>query len=175
MNTITRPEKTEYFEYYDKYIQLVPHENLLEQYHSVFEQTQKLVLSLSEEKLNYRYAEGKWCIKEILMHLADGERIFTYRALRFARKDPTNLAGFDENLYVPESKAAGRKITDIMKEFSTVRAATIELVKTFDEDSLRRKGTANDKEISVRALAYIILGHEMHHVNVIKERYLKQV
>jgi hypothetical protein len=173
MKSITRPDNTEYFEYYDKYVQLVPQGNLLDQFRTVHEQTQKLVLSLSEKKLNYRYAEGKWCIKEIVIHLADGERVFAYRALRFARKDTTPLQGFDENLYAPQSKASERKIGDILREFSAVRAASIELFKSFDDEALKRKGIANDKEISVRALAYIILGHELHHLNVIKERYLK--
>ncbi len=173
MITIPRPDKNEYFEYYDKYIQLVPTGNLLEQYQSVFDANKKLILSLNEEKLNFRYAEGKWCIKEILMHLADGERVFGYRALRFARNDATPLSGFDENLYAPESKAAGRKIEDIMREFSAVRTASIELFKSFDDEILKRRGKANNKEISVRALAYTILGHELHHFNVIKERYLK--
>lgn len=168
-----RPDQTEYFEYYHKYIQLVPQGDLLDQYRTVHEQTQKLISSLREEQLNYRYADGKWCIKEILIHLADGERVFAYRALRFARKDPTPLHGFDENLYAPQSKAAERKITDILREFSAVRAASIELFKSFDEETSKRRGTANDKEISVRALAYIILGHEFHHISVIKERYLK--
>lgn len=173
MKSITRPEKTEYFEYYDKYVQLVPHGNLLDQFQTVHEQTKKLILSLSEEQLNYRYADRKWCIKEILIHLADAERVFAYRALRFARKDTTPLSGFDENLYVPQSKAADRNITDILREFSSVRKATLELLLSFDDDMFKRSGKANDKEISVRALAYILLGHEMHHVNVIKERYLK--
>lgn len=173
MITIPRPDKSEYFEYYDKYIQLVSNGSLLEQYKTVFEETKKMILSLPEEKLNYRYAEGKWSIKEVMMHLADGERVFAYRALRFARKDPTPLAGFDENIYVPESKAAGRKIEDIMREFTAVRSSSIELFSSFDDEILKRKGPANNKEISVRALAYIILGHEMHHVSVVKERYLK--
>ena len=173
MITIPRPDKSEYFEYYDKYIQLVPNGSLLEQYRSVFDETKKLILSLNEEKLNFRYAEGKWSIKEVMMHLADGERVFAYRALRFARKDPTPLAGFDENIYVPESKAADRKIDDIMREFTAVRLASIELFSSFDDEMLKRKGSANNKEISVRALAYSILGHELHHVGVIKERYLK--
>jgi uncharacterized damage-inducible protein DinB len=173
MITIPRPDKSEYFEYYDKYIQLVPNGNLLEQYRSVFDETKRLILSLNEEKLNFRYAEGKWSIKEIMMHLADGERVFAYRALRFARKDPTPLAGFDENLYAPESKASSRKIEDIMREFTAIRAASIELFNSFDDEILKRKGIANGKEISVRALAYNILGHELHHVGVIKERYLK--
>lgn len=173
MVTVPRPDKSEYFEYYHKYIQLVPPGDLLDQYRSVHEQTQKLISSLNEDQLNYRYAEGKWSIKEILIHLADGERVFAYRALRFARKDTTPLQGFDENLYAPQSKAAERKIGDILREFSAVRAASIELFKSLDDEALKRKGTANDKEISVRALAYCILGHELHHLNVIKERYLK--
>lgn len=173
MNSIARPVQSEYFEYYDKYVQLVPPGDLLDQYRRVHEQTQNFISSLNEDRLNYRYAEGKWTIKEILIHLADGERVFGYRALRFARKDPTPLSGFDENLWAPHSRAADRKITDILREFSAVRNASIELFQSFDEETLKRKGTANNKEISVRALAYIILGHELHHINVIKERYLK--
>lgn len=173
MITIPRPDKSEYFEYYHKYVLLVPEGNLLEQLRIIHGATRNLVLSLNEDKLNYRYEPGKWSIKEIIIHLADAERVFAYRALRFARKDPTDLAGFDENTYVPASKAAERNITDIMREFETVREATIELLKSFDDEMLARKGTANKREISVRALAYILAGHELHHVNVIKERYLK--
>ena len=173
MNTIPRPEANEYFEYYHKYVQMVPEGNLLEQLQKIHGATRNLILSLTEEKLNYRYEPGKWSIKEIMIHLADAERVFAYRALRFARKDPTDLAGFDENTYVPASKAAGRNITDIMREFETVREATIELLKSFDEEMLMRKGTANKREITVRALAYVLAGHELHHVNIIKERYLK--
>jgi uncharacterized damage-inducible protein DinB len=173
MKPITRPDKTEYFEYYDKYVQLVPQGNLLDQFRTVHEQTQKLVLLLSEEQLNYRYADGKWSIKEIIIHLADAERVFAYRVLRFARKDTTPLSGFDENHYVPQSKAADRKIADILREFSAVRQATLELLLSLDDEMFKRSGKANDKEVSVRALAYILLGHEMHHVSIIKERYLK--
>lgn len=173
MSSIQRPEQTEYFEYYHKYVQLVPEGNLLEQLRISHGATRKLVVALSKEKLNFRYEPGKWSIKEIMIHLADAERVFAYRALRFARKDPTDLAGFDENIYVPNSKAARRPIDDIMGEFEAVRNATIELLKSLDEEMLAQRGTANQRKITVRALAYIIAGHELHHVNIIKERYLK--
>lgn len=170
---ITRPESTEYPKYYANYIGKVQGDDLFAAMQATHRDTQALIGSLTEEQLRYRYAEGKWTIKDIIGHLIDAERIFAYRALRFARKDKTDLPGFDENEYVPASNANERNIHDLLAEFTVVRASTLSLLKSFSEEMLTHIGTANGNPISVRSLAYIIGGHEMHHLTVIKERYLK--
>lgn len=158
--------------YFGKYIDQITADDLvatLEQNSASF---QKLIESLSEEKMNFRYAEGKWTIKEMMLHIIDTERIFCYRALRFARKDSTNLSGFEENDYASNSFADQRSTASLLSEYAAVRIASLELFKNLDENVLDFTGTANNKSISVRALGYCIAGHEMHHLSVIKERYL---
>jgi uncharacterized damage-inducible protein DinB len=178
MNTaqqhIARPEANEYAAYYGKYINLVEGTNLTEILAASLQTTQALVRGLSEEQLLYRYAEGKWNIKEILLHIVDAERIFSYRALRFARQDSTPLAGFDENAYVPVSGASERSVESILEELAVVRAASIALFSNFTPEMLRAVGTASNNPMSARALAYVVAGHEFHHRNVIQERYLKK-
>jgi uncharacterized damage-inducible protein DinB len=127
---------------------------------------------LPEEKLTYRYVEKKWTIKEILVHIMDDERIFAYRALRIARNDKTPLPGFEQEDYVPYSRANERSLASIFKEFKTIRNATLSLFRSLKKDDFLRTGIANNHPVSVRALAYHIAGHELHHINVIKERYL---
>jgi uncharacterized damage-inducible protein DinB len=134
--------------------------------------TQDLIRSLSPEKLSYRYVEGKWTIKEVLVHISDDERIYAYRALRFARKDTTELPGFEQDAYASYSGANDREIEDILSELATVRQATISLFEGCNDRSLLRVGIADGKVMSVRAAAYHIAGHEMRHLNIIKERYL---
>ena len=124
------------------------------------------------DKLTYRYAENKWTIKEILVHIMDDERIYAYRALRIARNDKTPLPGFEQDDYVPFSKANQRSLASILREYKTVRQATVSLFTSFNMEDLLRIGTANDHPVSVRALAWHIAGHELHHLNIIKERYL---
>ena len=140
---------------------------------SEFKKAYDFYLTVSEDKLVYRYAEGKWTIKEIISHLIDTERIFCYRALRFARQDKTPVAGFDENDYVEASNANNRAIEELLEEYASVRAASISLFKSFSDADLLRKGMAGSGEVSVRALGFLIIGHEKHHINVIKERYLQ--
>jgi len=130
--------------------------------------------SIPEDKLYYRYDEGKWTIKEILVHIIDDERIYAYRALRFARKDSTELAGFDQENYAVNSGANKRSIESILHEFETVRKATISLFESFTDEALTSSGIANGNKVSVRALGYHIAGHEKHHVNIIRERYLDE-
>jgi uncharacterized damage-inducible protein DinB len=170
---ITRPESGEYSSYNARYIDKVQSGDLFAVMQATHRETQTLIGSLSDEQLQYRYAEGKWTIKDIVGHLIDAERIFAYRALRFARKDATELAGFEENDYVPTSNANDRSIHDLLAEFTVVRAATLSLLKSFTDEMLVRSGMVNGNAISVRALAYIIGGHEIHHLAVIKERYIK--
>jgi uncharacterized damage-inducible protein DinB len=134
--------------------------------------TKKFVQSLPEEKLLYRYAEGKWTIKEVLVHIIDDERIYAYRALRFARNDTTELPGFEQDDYARHSGANERTLKDILKEYTAVRNSTIAFFNSLDQKALTRAGVANKNLVSVRALAYHIAGHELHHINIIKERYL---
>ncbi len=134
--------------------------------------TMEMVHSIPETKSDYRYADGKWSIREVLCHLQDTERILTYRALRFARNDKTPLAGFEENDYAPQANATGRNLKKIADEMQHLRSATLDLFESFTEDMLVRKGTANNNEMSVAALGFIIAGHETHHRNVLNDRYL---
>lgn len=173
MKKIEKPKAGEYAPYTIMYIGLLPDDGLvLNHLHDNFETTKKFILSLPAEKLTYRYAEGKWTIKEILVHLSDDERIYAYRALRFARNDKTELPGFEQDDYARFSGANERGLDDILEELTTVRNATISLFNSFDNEALTRAGVANGNIMSVRAAAYHLAGHELHHVNIIKERYL---
>ncbi|MGH7713879.1 MAG: DinB family protein, partial [Gemmatimonadaceae bacterium] len=126
---------------------------------------------LTPEQAKHRYAEGKWSVAEVIGHLADCERIFAYRAMRFAREDTTPLEGFDENAYTPAGRFDARSLGDVAAEFAAVRAATLALFRSLDSAALERVGPANGAPVSVRALAYIIAGHERHHVGLLNTRY----
>lgn len=128
--------------------------------------------SIPSSKLNYRYLEGKWTIKDVLQHLIDTERIFAYRALRIARNDKTELPGFDENNYVIEALACNRSVSSLLEEYKMVRNSTICLFKSFSIDQMAKIGVASNCSVSVRAIGVIIQGHEKHHLEIIKERYL---
>ncbi len=130
------------------------------------------LLSIPENKLEYQYAQGKWTIKEIVQHLIDAERVFSYRALRFARNDATALPGFDENIYVPSSKANQKSISALVEDYKSARNNTISLFNSFDDEMFLRIGIASGGNMSVRALGFVILGHQNHHISVIQERYL---
>nr|WP_275975815.1 DinB family protein [Geothrix terrae] len=139
-------------------------ENLIE--------TSAFLRSLPSDLLHYRYAPGKWTIKEIIQHLSDDERIYAYRALRFARGDTTELPGFDQDAYTPETQANIRTLDDLIDEFATVRAATLSLYAGLGDEVLLRSGIASGNIMSVRAIAYHMAGHERWHMKVIRERYL---
>lgn len=128
---------------------------------------------LSEQQGMYRYAPDKWSIKDIILHVIDAERMFAYRAFRFARNDKTELVGFEQNDYVPEANADSRSIHNLLSEFTNVRAATVDMFSSFSADVRKRKGIASGVEMSVEVLGYIISGHLIHHMNVIQERYSK--
>lgn len=165
----------EYGAYYKKYISLVAAQDLIEAMEYGSTQTIKLANNIPPSKYDYSYGEGKWTVKESLLHVIDTERIFAYRALRFARGDSTELPGFDQDDYVPMAKGHQRSFSAIIKEYKSVRQASITLFKSFDEEMLGRIGTASGNPFSARALGYIIAGHEIHHCNVLKERYLEDV
>lgn len=135
-------------------------------------ETLALLRGLSESQADSRYAPGKWSVKELVGHLIDSERIFTYRALRFARNDKTELPGFEQDDYIKHASFGARSIGDLADELEHVRRASLDLFRSLDEEAWQRRGLANDAEISVRALAYIIAGHELHHVQVLKTKYL---
>ncbi|AKD03765.1 DinB family protein [Pontibacter korlensis] len=170
---ITPPAPEEFSGYMGNYVQQAKTENLIEGLTASYVYITGLVQGLTEEQLHFRYAEGKWSIKELMVHLIDAERIFSYRALRFARQDKTELPGFDENQYAKVSKADSRDINSIVAEYTSLRTSTIELFKSFDDEALQQRGVASGQEVSVRALGYVILGHEVHHQKIIRERYLK--
>ena len=172
---IPRPQPGEYPEYAEIYMSLVPDEELiLEHLKENFLAVKEFIYSLPPEKLFYRYAADKWSIKEILVHIVDDERIYAYRALRFARNEQQNLIGFDQDEYAKYSQANERELDNIFEEYEAVRNSTIALFNGLPEDSLTRMGhgTATANDATVRALAYHIAGHELRHMNVIKERYL---
>ncbi len=173
MRRIEKPIEDEYAPYVIQYIGLLPDDGrVLDHLWANLETTSAFLRSLPDEKLLHRYAEGKWTIKEIVQHLADDERIYAYRALRFARNDATELPGFDQDEYTRVAGANARGIDDLLNELATVRAATISLYEGLEEKTLQRSGVASGNVMSVRAIAYHIAGHELRHINMIRERYL---
>jgi len=129
--------------------------------------------SIPEAKQSYSYADGKWTVKELVQHMIDTERVFAYRALRFARKDHTNLPGFDQDEFNTTANANSRDFLEMLEEFTLIRKSSISLFKSFDQEMLKTMGTASDSPMSVRAAGYIISGHALHHLNVLKEKYLQ--
>lgn len=173
MRQIEKPGAGEHAPYVIQYLRLLPDDGLvLEHLRRNLETTLAFLGSLPEEKLLYRYAEGKWTIKEIVQHLADDERIYAYRALRFARNDSTELPGFDQDAFTRNARANERSLDDLLAELATVRAATLSLYTGLPDEALTRRGVASGNVMSVRAIAYHIAGHELWHLNVIRERYL---
>lgn len=167
---ITKPEPDEYAPYYGRYIQLVGGD-AISAMRSQGAGTPRLLSGVTETQAMFRYEPGKWCVKEVLGHVVDAERVFAYRALRFAREDSTPLPGFDENKWMPAARYDRRPLKDIVAEYGAVRAATLALFQSLEEPALTRRGSASGHEMSVRALAHVIAGHELHHVAVLKERY----
>jgi hypothetical protein len=172
---IHRPDESEYLTYYHRYVTLVPEGDIVVILSKQAEATLALLRGLSESQGGFRYAHGKWSIKELVAHVSDAERIFADRALRFARADPTPLPGFDENDYVRHGSFDRFPLTEIVSGFESVRRSTISLFKLMSSEAVTRCGKANNAEISVRALAYVIAGHELHHLNVLRTRYLEGV
>ena len=173
MQKIQKPNEGEYAPYAIMYIDLVPQDGLvLMHLQEALQSTQEFILGLPPEKLTVRWKEGEWSIKEILVHIMDTERIFCYRALRFARNDATGLAGFEQDAYVPYSGANERDIAAILEEYKAVRQATLTFYESLDEEALVRAGLVGGNQVSVRALAWMITGHEIHHLNSIRENYL---
>lgn len=172
MKNRNRPEINEYAKWYADYINQTSGNDFLEALQSADEELNNLLGNLSDERAEKAYAQGKWTIKDLLQHLIDSEWIFAYRALRFARMDTTDLPGFDHDAYVEPARANQRKMTDLLADQRNLRQATTTLFSSFSEEALLRTGTANGNNVSVRALGWIIAGHQLHHLKIIKERYL---
>lgn len=170
---IARPAADEYSPYYDMYISKVPALDLFDVLRTQLHQSARLLETLTEHQADHRYAPGKWTLREVVGHLIDSERIFSYRMLAIARGETASLPGFDENKYAQVSNVNTRPMHAVTVEFAHVRSATISLVESLDDESIVRRGNANGNTITPRALAFIIAGHEAHHIGVIKEKYLK--
>lgn len=171
MSTV-RPDQTEYAPYYGKYINLVPEGDILAALGRQIDDTLALLRSVPESQADSRYAPDKWSIKEVIGHLIDAERVFGYRALRFARNDSTSLQGFEQDDYVRYGGFGEQSLNDLASEYEHVRRANIFLLRGLSTEAWDRRGMASDNEVSVRALAYIIAGHELHHMNIIRSKYL---
>ena len=171
-SAFARPAADEHAPYYSRYIEQVPDGDIVDFLERQASEAAAFLRSIPESLHEHRYAEGKWSIKEVIGHLSDAERIFAYRALRFARADQSPLTGFDENAYVPAGNFDARDYASLVDEFVDVRRATLSLLRGLDGDAALRRGKANDQEISVRALAWIVAGHVVHHQTILRERYL---
>jgi hypothetical protein len=170
-----RPQPGEYAPYYDRYISLVRGDDVLCELDEQRRQTLLLLSGRSESDGDLRYAPEKWSVKELLGHLNDTERIMSYRALRIARGDATPIEGYEQDDYVRNGPFAQRSLADLIEDYIAVRRATISLFRNLDEAAWTRRGVANKNEVTVRGLAYIIAGHELHHRAILEEKYLKQV
>jgi hypothetical protein len=170
MIRIPKPGPGEHLEYYAKYIAMVG-DDAMAALRAQAASTPRLLSGVTESQAMHRYAPGKWSVKEVLGHVIDGERVFGYRALRFAREDQTPLPGFDETVWVPAGRFDRRALPDLVSEYACVRAATVAMFSSFDDATQIRRGSANGAEVSVRALAHIIAGHELHHMKLLRERY----
>jgi hypothetical protein len=169
--TLSRPAADEYLAYYDRYVTLVPEGNLVDLLLEQQLETIGMLRRVDDERGLHAYAPGKWTIKEVIGHLCDAERVFAYRALRFARSDAQSVAGFDENAYVPAGRFNERRIGGLIDEFQSIRAATVHVFRYLAEEDWARRGIANGHPISVRALGFVIAGHELHHAKLLRERY----
>ncbi|MGA8271743.1 MAG: DinB family protein [Candidatus Sulfotelmatobacter sp.] len=168
---IAPPQQDEYAHYYGRYISLVQGEDILNALDQQRRQTMMLLSCREEEDGNFRYAPDKWSAKEVLGHVCDTERVFAYRALRISRADATPMEGFEQDDYVRNGPFAHRPLADLVEEFIAVRRATVSLLRNLDESAWMRRGIANKNEVTVRALAYIIAGHELHHRRILEEKY----
>jgi uncharacterized damage-inducible protein DinB len=168
---MTRPTPTDYAPPHAGYVDLVDEEDILSAMQEQSSQTQKLLASLDEQRATYRYGEGKWSIKEVIGHIVDAERIIGYRALAVARGDTQPLPGFDENSYVQNASFDAWKLGDLAEEYALVRRSNIVFFQNLPPEAWDRRGIANQHPVSVRGLAYVIVGHERHHLQVLRDKY----
>lgn len=158
--------------FFNKYLLLTERKDLQRELSGAADATFQLLQSIPDEKWNYRYAEGKWSIKELVQHVIDTERIFAYRALCIARGETANLPGFDENQYAAASEGDARSKSDLLNELRTVQKSTILLFQSFSESHLAKTGIVNQNRIDVRSIGFMTAGHKLHHNNILRERYL---
>ena len=171
-NPLGRPGSDEYAPFYAGYVAGVPEGQLLMLLRDQLAETEALLREFTGARADFRYAPDKWSVKEVVGHMADAERIFAYRALRFARNDRTPLPGYEQDDYIPNASFDSFPLGDLAAEFQSVRRATLFLFRHLDAGAWARRGVASESEVSVRALAYIIAGHELHHVGILRDRYL---
>jgi len=169
---IARPQPSEYAPYYEGYISKVPDGDVVGTLSKQLEETVALIRGIPEARGDFRYADGKWSIKELVGHVIDCERVFAYRALRFGRGDATPLSGFEQDDFVRGADFNKRSLSDLAEEFEYVRRATISLFASLEDSAWDRRGAANSNEVSVRGLAFITAGHERHHIDILKTKYL---
>ena len=168
----TKPAKSEFLPYYERYIALVPDGDVISTLANQIGETLALLRGLPASSSTYRYAPGKWSVNELVGHMIDSERLFAGRALRFGRNDPTPIPGFEQDDYVRNSSFDAYPLSELASELEAVRQSTLFLFRHMDEEAWTRRGIANNAEVSVRALAYIIAGHELHHREILNTRYL---
>ena len=161
-------------EFAQKYFDAAPEEDMLEALSNSTTQFKKLLKKIPKKKFDYAYAEGKWTLREVLQHIIDAEKVFSFRALWFTRQDVSPLPGFDENSWAATSKAGSRKWKDLVEEFFTNRASNEMFFQSLDDDQLKAIGTANNNQMNVIGLGFVCAGHVMHHIGIIKERYLSK-
>ena len=167
-----KPDVNEYAPYYQRYIDLITTDDIFSFFKQQAEEILALFTNLSEDQASFRYTEGKWTIKEVLAHIVDSERIFGYRVLAISRGEKNPLPGFAENEYVANGKYQNRSLQSLLAEYSHLSSANLELFKSLDEEMLAQKGTASGKEVTARAILFVTIGHENHHLEIIKSRYL---
>jgi len=168
----TRPGTDEYSPYFGGYVARVPDGNVIDTLASQIVETSALLRALPDSRGDYRYASDKWSIREVIGHMSDTERVFTYRALTFSRADTSPLPGFDQDDYVRQAPFSRVSLIELVDEFEHLRWSTLHLFRNLDDDALMRRGSANGNEITVRALAFLCAGHENHHVDILRTRYL---
>lgn len=169
---MSRPANTEYAAFYETYVGKVSEDDLTAAFRKHTANLLAFLASIPAQRRDYAYAPGKWTIKQVLQHMTDAERVFAYRALNFARKDPNALPGFDENEFADVARVDHREWSDMVEEFQFVRNASDLFFRSLNEEELARTGVASGKPVSVRALGFIMIGHAIHHTEVVKERYL---
>ena len=167
-----RPDDTEYPPFYARYVAMVPEADVVVALRASGNEMTELLGTIPEERGGFRYAAGKWTVREVIGHMIDAERIFSYRALRLARADATPLPGFEENEYARVAGSDTRTMADLVEELRIVREGSVRLFQSFPHDAWTRRGVVNGREVTVRALAYITAGHARHHLAVLRERYL---
>ncbi len=173
--SVTRPQPDEYAPFYEKYVSLIPGDDIIGALEAQRVQMSQLLAARSEREGNFRYGPDKWSVKEVIGHVSDAERIFSYRLLRIARGDATPLASFEQDNYIATGAFGDRTLGDMAAELAAVRAATMALVQSLPPEAWTRLGTASNNPVSARALAYIIAGHELHHRRILEEKYFPAI